>query len=52
MNDTNSVILIGRLTRDLGENDMAYLSGSGTARANISIAVNRSRKQETSGLMK
>lgn len=45
MNDTNSVILIGRLTRDLGENDMAYLSGSGTARANISIAVNRSRKQ-------
>ena len=45
MNDTNSEILIGRLTRDLGENDMVYLSGSGTARANISIAVNRSRKQ-------
>lgn len=44
MNDTNSVILIGRLTRDLGENDMAYLP-NGTARANISIAVNRSKKQ-------
>ena len=44
MNDLNSTILIGRLTRDLGENDMAYLP-NGTARANISIAVNRSKKQ-------
>lgn len=44
MNDLNSTILIGRLTRDLGEHDMAYLP-NGTARANISIAVNRSKKQ-------
>lgn len=35
MNDLNITILIGRLTRDLGEHDMAYLP-NGTARANIS----------------
>ena len=44
MTDINNVTLIGRLTRDLGENDFAY-SNSGTARANVSIAVNRSKKQ-------
>lgn len=42
-NDINTVILIGRLTHDIGERDFAYLS-NGTARANVSIAVNRSRK--------
>ena len=44
MNDTNIVVEVGRLTRDLDERDFAY-TPAGTARANISIAVNRSRKQ-------
>lgn len=46
MNDTNKVILIGRLTRDLGssEYDIGYLP-NGTAKANFSIAVNSSKKQ-------
>jgi len=41
----NHVTLIGRLTRDVGadERSFAYLP-SGQARANVSIAVNRSRK--------
>ena len=45
MTDLNHVALIGRLTRDLGsdERSFAYLP-NGTARANVSIAVNRSRK--------
>ena len=42
--DINHVVVIGRLTRDLGERDFAYLA-SGSARANVSIAVNRSKKQ-------
>ncbi len=45
MTDINHVILVGRLTRDVGsdERSFAYLP-SGQARANVSIAVNRSRK--------
>lgn len=45
MTDLNHVLLIGRLTRDLGSNekDFGYV-GNGQARANVSIAVNRSRK--------
>ena len=45
MNDLNKVFLIGRLTQDLGtdERSFAYTSG-GMARANVSIAVNHSRK--------
>jgi hypothetical protein len=45
MTDLNHVFLIGRLTRDLGSNekDFGYV-GNGQARANVSIAVNRSRK--------
>lgn len=39
--DLNSVILVGRLTRDA---ELSYLQ-SGTAVAAISIAVNRSRKE-------
>lgn len=44
--DLNKVILIERLTRDLGSNeyDFAYLS-NGTAKAVVSIAVNRSVKR-------
>lgn len=44
MTDTNAVILIGRLTRDLTGEDYAY-TNSGIARARISIAVNRSVKK-------
>ena len=42
MTDLNHVVLIGRLTRDLGA-EFGYI-GNGTARANVSIAVNRSKK--------
>ena len=46
MTDINRVVLVGRLVRDLGndQRDFAY-TPNGQARANISIAVNRSRKQ-------
>ena len=44
MTDLNSVIEIGRLTRDISERDFAYMTG-GTARLNLSIAVNRSEKR-------
>lgn len=46
MTDINHVVLVGRLTRDLGSNpnDFGYMP-NGNARANVSIAVNRSRKQ-------
>jgi len=45
MTDLNHVVLIGRLTRDLGtdERSFGYVS-NGQARANVSIAVNRSKK--------
>ena len=44
MTDLNSVIEIGRLTRDISERDIAYTTG-GTASLNLSIAVNRSEKR-------
>jgi single-strand DNA-binding protein len=46
MTDINKVFLVGRLTRDLGSNqyDFAYTS-NGTAKADISIACNRSVKR-------
>lgn len=44
MTDLNHVIEIGRLTRDIGERDFSYTTG-GTARLNLSIAVNRSVKK-------
>ena len=44
MTDINNVTIIGRLTRDCGQQDFQYLQ-SGTAVARISIAVNRSKKQ-------
>lgn len=43
-NDINRVILVGRVVRDLDEKSFGYV-GNGLARANISIAVNRGRKQ-------
>lgn len=45
-NDVNKVILIGRLTRDLGSDERSFgYVGNGMARANVSIAVNRAKKQ-------
>lgn len=45
MQDVNSVILIGRLTRDLGTDERSFgYVANGQARANVSIAVNRSKK--------
>ena len=44
MTDLNHVIEIGRLTRDISERDYGYTTG-GTARLNLSIAVNRSEKR-------
>lgn len=43
MTDINKVIVIGNITKNLDENSYGYTQG-GTARANVSIAVNRSRK--------
>lgn len=47
MTDMNHVFLIGRLTRDLGsdERSFAYVGANQQARANISIAVNRGKKE-------
>ena len=46
MTDLNHVVLIGRLTQDLGSDERSFgYVGNGQARANISIVVNRSRKQ-------
>ena len=45
MTDLNHVVLIGRLTRDLGSDKRSFgYAGNGQARANVSIAVNRSKK--------
>ena len=43
MTDINSVIVTGRIVRDLGERDFTYLS-SGTAKLRFSVAVNKSVK--------
>lgn len=47
MTDMNHVFLIGRLTRDVGsdERSFAYVGANQTARANLSIAVNRSKRE-------
>lgn len=45
MTDINHVVLIGRLTKDLGTDERSFgYVANGQARANVSIAVNRSRK--------
>lgn len=43
MTDINSLTIIGRLTHDISDNNFAYTTG-GTARLNLSIAVNRNQK--------
>lgn len=46
MTDLNKVILMGRLTRDLGADERSFsYVGNGTAKAEVSIACNRSKKQ-------
>ena len=48
MTDLNEVILIGRLTRDLGSDERSFAyTTNGTARARVSVAVNRSRKTDS-----
>lgn len=44
MTDINSLTIVGRLTRDCGQQDFSYTQNS-VAVAKISIAVNRSKKQ-------
>lgn len=44
MTDINDLVIIGRLTRDISGSDFCYTTG-GTARLNLSIAVNRSEKR-------
>lgn len=43
MTDLNALTIIGRLTHDISEKNLSYTTG-GTARLNLSIAVNRSQK--------
>ena len=43
-NDVNSVTVVGRLTRDCGQQDFSYTQG-GTAVARVAVAVNRGRRQ-------
>ena len=46
MNDVNQLVLIGRLTQDLGADERSFgYVGNGQARANFNIAVNRSKKE-------
>lgn len=48
--DLNHVVLVGRITRDVGNDERSFgYIGNGQARANVSIAVNRSRKDSASG---
>ena len=44
MADVNKVVLIGRTTHEIDERSFGYTTG-GTARLNLSIAVNRSEKR-------
>lgn len=44
MTDINDLVIIGRLTRNISGSDFGYTTG-GTARLNLSIAVNRSEKR-------
>lgn len=46
MTDINKVIVIGNLTRGVGEDERSFgYTANGTARASVSIAVNRSVKK-------
>lgn len=46
MTDLNDVVLIGRITKDVGSDERSYsFVGNGTAKAVASLAVNRSVKK-------
>lgn len=46
MTDINKVVEIGNITRDIGDDERSFsYTNNGTARANFSIAVNRSVKK-------
>ena len=46
MTDLNDVILIGRLTKDVGNDEKSFsYVGNGTAKAVVSLAVNRATKK-------
>lgn len=46
MTDINSVVLVGRITKDVGSDERSFsYIGNGTAKAVVSIAVNRSVKK-------
>jgi len=50
MTDLNHVVLIGNLTRDLGSDERSFgYVANGQARANVSIAVNRSKRNGDNG---
>ncbi len=45
MADINHVVIVGRLTRDVGSDERSFgYVNSGQARANVSLAVNRNRR--------
>ena len=44
MTDLNSIVLVGRITQEIGENDFGYIS-TGTAKLTLHIANNESRKK-------
>ena len=46
MKDVNSLVLIGRVTQDVGSDERSFgFVGNGTAKATVSIAVNNSKKE-------
>lgn len=46
MQNLNHVVLIGRLTQDVGADERSFqYIGNGTAKANVSIAVNLTKKE-------
>lgn len=46
MTDINSVVLIGRITKDVGSDERSFsYIGNGTAKAVVNLAVNRSVKK-------
>ena len=44
MTDINSLVIVGRITQEIGENDFGYIS-TGTAKLQLHIANNESRKK-------
>ena len=45
-NDVNSVVVVGRLTQDIGQDERSFgYVANGLAKASVSLAVNRSKKR-------